>query len=29
MTEAGWDETWNVLDDLKITPYLTKRGQYD
>ena len=28
MSEAGWDETWIDLDDLKIkvTPYVTKRG---
>jgi len=29
MIEAGWDETWIDLDDLKITPYLAQRGQYD
>jgi hypothetical protein len=29
MSEAGWDESWVDLDDLKITPYLTKRGQCD
>jgi hypothetical protein len=29
MSEAGWDETWSDLDDLKIIPYLTKRGQCD
>lgn len=29
MSESGWDESWNDLDDLKITPYLTKRGQCD